>query len=224
MPVGIFVGHRFMPDLELLKSGDNDEIRLTIAEYNLVELARQAVWSIIGANYPGDVDRLAYIAITYLFTDAIHGCNSVGGIKPCLKQVAIFRALDFLDEAFRRRATEQLDNLELFQEPAESPFAFLGDILAEGLGLQQFELDEVVAALCELCELDGIQQALLVEHVIGGMTQEQFAEKHGLPFRGIGGRKERLLEQMRLHLSRASPVIAEIILRRNRRRIRRRNR
>lgn len=203
-------------NFELLHQGDNDEIRRAIRSLGLVEVACAAVNRRIGGDYPGDVRPVAIRSITDFFRIDIQQCRTDEEIKQRLRLVAYRNALDFLDEAFRRHCRVQLDDgdLQLIDERPGEQYKFLKDVLSEGLGLEAFELSQVTLVLCEICALNETEECLLVEHVVGGMTQQAFAQRYGLAFRGIGGRVDRLLRKIRRCLSRRSEWIREI-LRRN---------
>jgi hypothetical protein len=80
-----------------------------------------------------------------------------------------------------------------------SPSAFLvptesmttPEVADAALGLGQFEH----------AELTVVEQHLLKEHVIDGCTQAEFAERHGIPLQGVGGRKARLINTVRAFLA-----------------------
>src|ERR1035437_9314486 len=75
---------------------------------------------------------------------------------------------------------------------------FAASRLAEDLGhLEGFDTEAFIRFIVRHCELTLLQEALLREHILGGCTQQEFADKWGLSVRGIGGRKGRLLWRIR---------------------------
>lgn len=213
-------------DLQLLKDGDNNEIRRALRELDLVAYARGTVYKIIGSRYPADVPAVANDATRLLLTRAIQTCHSIDSIKPLLAKIARRQAVNFLNEAFRARALSLDDELPGIEnrgdESGVDPLQVLGDLLADGLGLDAFALQRVLDFLLEQAELTVIEQHLLKEHILEGCTQADFAGRHRIPLQGIGGRKDRLLEKIRAFLAAefAGPSRTEFlqILRRNQRR------
>ena len=210
-----------MADLQLLKQGDNDEIRRTIKELELIPLAFTTVWRLIGAGYPGDARRLAFEAITKLFASdnpareaAIQGCQSVAGIRPLVRTIAQRTAFDFLKDASRRKVVNFLEDSNQFAFEVQDADGILEGILAEGLGLETFELQEVLTALIEICQLDPDEEALLVEHILNDVIQQEFARQHRIPLGTVGGRKERLLRKIRSCLIVRSPWMDHFLPRR----------
>ncbi len=192
-------------DLVLLKRGDNDEVRRAIHNLDLLSLAESVVFRVIGSKYGADVHVVALESIELLFTGSIQTCRTIDNIRPMLAKIARRQAINFLNVAFRRRERQFGDELQGLQErppaPEVDPFEVLGDLLAEGLGMETFELAPVVEALVEGAELTVVEQHLLVEHIIYGCTQPEFSERHGIPLQGIGGRKTRLLNRIRAFLA-----------------------
>lgn len=196
-------------DLELLQQGDEHEIRRAIRELDLKAIAVSTVARMIQANYGGDVERLALAGITRLFTRAIHNVNRIEHVQGMLRRAARYVVLDFLGDRFQQLvdAPGQLEFMAV--ENDEHPIAFLRDVLAEGLRMENFDLNQLPQLLIEVCELEPLEEALLVEHILGGLTQQDFARKYGIPFGGIGGRKDRLLAKIRRMLSAKCPALQE---------------
>lgn len=192
-------------DLKLLKAGDNNEIRRALRELDLVAYARGTVYNFIGSSYAADVPVVANESLRLLLTGSILTCHTIGNIKPLLATIAERQAINFLREAFRRRARSLDDELPGIQRRADEaggdPMEILGDLLAEGLGLDAFALQRIVDCLIERGRLTVVEQHLLKEHIIEGCTQAEFAEQHGIPLQGVGGRKERLLNKIRAFLA-----------------------
>jgi hypothetical protein len=88
-------------DLELLKRGDNEEIRRAIAELGLFSLAQGVVYGAIGSRYESDVRVVACESIELLFGRAINTCRRIEDIRPMLA-IARRRAINFITVAFRR--------------------------------------------------------------------------------------------------------------------------
>jgi DNA-directed RNA polymerase specialized sigma24 family protein len=191
--------------LQLLKDGDNNEIRRALRELDLVAYARGTVNYIIGSRYPGEVSAVANDSLKLLLTRAIQTCHSIDSIKPLLAKIARRQAINFLNDAFRVRARcldDELPGIESrTDEAGGDPVDILGDLLADGLGLDGFALQRVLDYLLEQAELTVIEQHLLNEHILGGCTQAEFAERYRIPLQGIGGRKERLIEKIRAFLA-----------------------
>jgi DNA-directed RNA polymerase specialized sigma24 family protein len=192
-------------DLQLLKDGDNNEIRRALRELDLISFARGTVHNIIGSRYPADISTVANDSLRLLLTRSIHSCHSVDSIKPMLATISQRQAINFLNDAFRNRARSLDDELPGIQRRADEsevdPMEILGDLLADGLGLDAFALPRIVDCLLEHAGLTVVEQHLLKEHIIEGCTQAEFAERHGIPLQGIGGRKERLLNTLRAFLA-----------------------
>lgn len=213
-------------DLELLIDGDNDEILRAIRELGLVPLAQGVVYRVIAGQYAGDVRRVACESVRLLFTRAIFGCYSIDKIRPLLATIAERRAINFLNDPFRRRATPLEDELPGIQQRADGeevdPLEVLGDLLANGLGLEAFALPPVVDYIVKHAGLTVVEEHLLKEHILEGCTQQEFADRHRIPLKGIGGRKDRLIQKIRTFL--AAEVTGRSrteflqILRRNRKR------
>ncbi len=197
-------------NLELLQQGNDDEIRRALTELDLLSLAEGTVHRVIGARYSADVRTVALESIENLFANAINRCRNVSDIKPNLIVIARRRAINFLNVAFRRREAQFGDEwqqaLERPAAPEDGPFEVLGDILAEGLGMESFQLANVVALLLTEAEFSEIEKHLFIEHVIQGCTQLQFSERHGIPLQGIGGRKMRLLNKIRAFVAGRLPL------------------
>jgi DNA-directed RNA polymerase specialized sigma24 family protein len=211
-------------DLELLQRGNDDEIRRAIHELDLLLLAQGVVHSVFGKRYPADVRVVALESIKALFTRAIHRCRNVDDIRPNLVTIARWQAINFLNVAFRKWERQFGDEWEqILERPGAhevNPFEVLGDILAEGLGMDTFQLGPVMNILLNEAELDEVQKHLLIEHILHGCTQREFAERYGIPLQGIGGRVTRLLRKIRRFLAGVFPVGIRAtylqILRRNR--------
>lgn len=200
-------------DLELLQDGDDHEIHRAISELDLKAIALAEVSRMIGANYPGDVNRLALAGITKLFCSAIQNVNTIGQVQGMLRRAAKFVVLDFLGDTFQKLA-DAPDQLEFMAvENDEHPIAFLRDVLAEGLGMEAIDLAKLPQMLVEVCELEPLEEALLVEHMHGGMTQEDFANKYGLSWKGVGGRVDRLLRKVRRTIAAKHPVVQQVLRR-----------
>lgn len=192
-------------DLELLKRGDDDAIRRAIRELELFSLAQGVVHNVIGSSYEADVRHVAFESIQLLFDRSILTCRNVQKIKPMLAKIARRQAINFLNVAFRRWERQFGDELQGLQErpaaPEVNPFEVLGDILAEGFGIEAFQLTLFVEAVVEGAGLDVVEQHLFVEHIIYGSTQREFSERHGIPLQGIGGRKTRLVNKITAFLA-----------------------
>jgi DNA-directed RNA polymerase specialized sigma24 family protein len=188
-------------DLELLKRLDDDEIRHAIRELGLFSFAEGVVHNVFGSRYPADVRVVAFESLKLLFTRAIRRCRTIDDIRPMLAKIAERQAINFLNVAFRKRRRQFDDESQGPPEgpaaPEVNPFEVLGDILAEGLGLEAFQLPPVVDALVKGAELTEVERHLLIEHIIDGCTQQEFSERHGIPLGGIGGRKTRLVRRVR---------------------------
>jgi len=187
-------------DLELLKRGNDDEIRRAIRELELFSLAQVVVHNVIGSRYEADVRWVANESLQVLLTRAIHDCRTIGDIRPMLRKIAERRAINFANVAFRRWERQCGEELQGLQErpatPEVNPFEVLGDILAEGFGMEAFEHTRFVETVLEGAGLDVVEQHLLEEHIMGGCTQRAFSERHGIPLQGIGGRKTRLVNKI----------------------------
>jgi DNA-directed RNA polymerase specialized sigma24 family protein len=196
-------------DLELLQSGDNREICQAIQELELLRRAQDVVHGFIGDLYIGDVRIVALESIELLFTRAIATCGNIQEIWPLLGKIAERQAKNFLKKAFRR--WERLLGEELREPdqrlavPENEPLEVLRRILAERLHMEVFDRDAVVNALIAGAGLDAIEQCLLVEHIMDGCTQREFSERHGVPLKGLGGRKDRLLYKIRVFVAAGLP-------------------
>lgn len=192
-------------DLELLKRGDNREICRAIQELELLSLASEVVFRVIGSSYPGDVRNVARVSLEKLFTRAIHTCRSIDSVRPMLAKIARRKAINFLNDAFTRRAVQLGDELPgihgQVDDPEVDPLAVLGDLLANGLGLDAFALQPVVDYVIEHAGLTVVEEHLLKEHILEGCTQQEFAERHGIPLQGVGGRKNRLTAKIQAFLA-----------------------
>lgn len=179
-------------DLELLKNGNEAEIDRAIAELGLFAVAQKTANRIM---HPWGTERCREVAlesISLLFTGGIRSCRTVDGIVPTLRQITRRRAINFLNVAYRRHETEQLDELKLVAVQDAGPYDFVRDVLAEALGMEEFDLAAVLTELVELCQLDPLEEALLVKYLPGELSQQEFADLYSIPIGSIGGRKERL--------------------------------
>ena len=211
-------------DLELLQHGDNHEIRRAIDELELFSYAQAVVYNVIGGTYAGDVRRVAYEAIEWLFIRSIQTCPNIQSVRPMLAKIAERKAINFVNEAFSKRARPLEDELPGIQRRADEagvdPLEVLGDLLAEGLGIEAFQLAPVVNRLVEGSELTAIEQHLLKERILERCKQREFSKRHGIPIGSLPGMETRLIMKIRRYLGGefVGDVRAELlqILRRNR--------
>ena len=187
-------------DLELIQNGENREIDRAIDELELMSFARSVAFEVIGSRYPADVGEVANDSMELLFTRAIHTCRTIDNIRPMLAKIAKRQAINFLKVAFRQQELLVGDQIQDFlvhhNDPGVDPLESLGDFLALDFGWNEFTVGNVMDLLIEGDVLTVIEQNLLQEHVIGGCTQDEFSRRHGIPLRGIGGRKDRLIKKI----------------------------
>lgn len=192
-------------DLELLKHGDNDEICRAIRELELVSLAEGLVYSVIGNRYHAERRVLAIESIKLLFTVSIQTCHTIDAIRPMLATIAKRRAINFLNVAYRKWEIQFGGKLPgIIERPAApgvNPVEVLGDILAEGLGIDAFQLGPFVGKVLAEAGLDDFEKHLLSEHVVDYCTQQEFSNRHGIALNVIGRRKDRLIAKIRTWLT-----------------------
>ena len=203
-------------DLDRLRRLDETEVLRAIRELGLFPLAYGVVHRVMGTVYASEVRGVALEAVTELFVKSIGRCYSVEAVQPLLATIARRKALNFIDRAFRRWErdfgrpfvdAEDEDLQEELRIPAtpipnaeHGAYEFLRDLLAEGLGMDVFDSENAIRILVEGAELSVVEQHLLREHVMNGVTQQAFAEQHRLPFKAVGGKKDRMLRRIRKFL------------------------
>lgn len=122
-----------------------------------------------------------------------------------LAKIARRKAINFLNVAFRKWEIAFGGELPGLQErsgaPEVNPITVLGDILAEGLGMEAFQLDQFVNKLVEEAGLDVVEQYLLKEHMVDYCTQPEFSDLHSIHLNLIGRIKDRLITKIRSYLA-----------------------
>lgn len=193
-------------DLDRLKRGESDEWERAWRELHVWDVASSVVRQYLEPRYAQHVEDVAANAVRELWKKGIRNCRSVDDIVPLLRRrIALQESAKFLRKAWTRREllrdegedAEEKGPVEI--NDAEDVKRMI-DELVERLHLGGFDLERLLAVLVTGAELDYLEQALLREHVVGGCTQQDFADRNALPVNGIGGRKHRILRKLRRFL------------------------
>lgn len=191
-------------DLEYLKDFGTDrcnrEWQRAWVELQLWDVAVKEVHRYLGQRFPQDVEGEAQVALRTLSEKAIVRCRTVEDIVPLLKRIARDGVNSFLRRPRIRhevRAPENVEVEELPSEGGEDNLERLKDGIAERLHLEGFDHEAFIRFLVRETELNGLEEALLREHIFNHCTQQEFADKYGFPLGSIGGRRERVLRKIR---------------------------
>ena len=186
-------------DLERLRNGDPNEWEVAWEELQLWTVARESVERVIGSQFPQYVEDVAGDALSELAIKAIHRCHGVGMIVPMLRKIGRNRATDRRRRFWERFVTAQSD--DLFEHPDESQSAISERMerVSEGLHLDG-NLDSILQALVDNAELNLLEEGLLREHIVAGLTQQEFAERYNIPLGSVGRVKNHALRKVKLLL------------------------
>lgn len=201
-------------DMERLRAGDHAEWETAFRELQLLRIAHTLARRILDA--PGKrhllahVEDLASIALTKLANRAIHRCPSESAIVPYLFRIIGDEAVNLLRRPWARQHQREADQpmapaanpgtgeevLNRTDEGVDNRERLLEQV-AEHFNLEAPDHDVIVQKLVEALRLSQFDEALLREHAIGGITQAQFAERHGCPMGRVGRRTSELLLRIR---------------------------
>lgn len=201
-------------DMKRLRAGDHAEWEAAFRELQLLRIAHALARRFLDA--PGKrhllahVEDLASTALTKLANRAIHRCPSESAIVPYLCRIIGDEAVNLLRRPWARQHQRETDQAmapaqdagmgQDIPNPADGGVdnrERLWEQVAEQFGLAAPDLEAVVHRLVEALRLSQFDEALLREHVIGGITQAQFAERHGCPMGRVGRRTSELLLKIR---------------------------
>jgi len=201
-------------DMERLRAGDHAEWEEAFRELQLLRVSHALARRILDA--PGKrhllahVEDLASTALTKLANRAIHRCPSESAIVPYLCRIIGDEAVNLLRRPWARQHQRETDQAmapaqdagmgQVIPNPADGGVdnrERLWEQVAEQFGLAAPDLEAVVHRLVEALRLSQFDEALLREHVVGGITQAQFAERHGCPMGRVGRRTSELLLKIR---------------------------
>ena len=186
-------------DLQRLRDGDPAEWERAWDKLQLWSVAKGSVERIVGGTFPQYVEDVAADALSELMHRAIHRCHGTGMIVPMLRTIGKNRAKDRLRRFWERFAVPQTDDL---LEPADETQAAIRqrmEYLSDRLHLDG-DLAAILDALVDNAELNLLEQAVLREHIVDGLTQQEFADRYGIPLGTIGRLKKNALTKVRRFL------------------------
>ncbi len=189
-------------DLNLLKAGDDAEWETAWRELHLWHLAKSVVYRTMGAGFPQHVEDVTADALSELVLKAIKRCRSIKRLIPLLLKIAWERAVDFLRSAWGQNVTASTDKRPEERDKV-APTVFDREALlrfleadADGLRLEPNEMEPFLHLLVEKTKLNTMQEALLRELLVGGLSQQEFADGHRLNVKTIGRRKADVLKKL----------------------------
>lgn len=159
------------------------------------------------------VDDVVSESLLKLTTRAIRTCPSTAAIPALLRKIVGNEAVDLLRRPWaKQQQKEAVENpaVEMgivsaadFLNPADDGIENLDRLrgqLAEWMRLDVFDLEVLVQRLVQALPLTAFDEMLLRDHILGGQTQAEFAERNGCPLGRVGRRTmELLLRIRRLH-------------------------
>jgi RNA polymerase sigma factor (sigma-70 family) len=187
-----------MPNLQLLKAGDENEWRHVFDELHWDQRAHSAVQRWIGDRWPHYVEDVTSQALIK-FVRAVSRCAVESRLLPLLLKISRDEAISFLRRAASREiATDQVP--ELPPEEVDN-LKRLADAVSDALEHDAYDPNNVVSELAIHLNLNFLDQLILKEHVINGQTQAELAEETNIPEGTIARRKIEMLRRVRRFIS-----------------------
>jgi len=186
-------------DLELLRNGDAEEWEQTWTELDLWAIAKASVERVIGSQFPQSVEDVAADALSELTHTAIHRCDAVRMVVPMLRKIGKNRAIDRRRRFWERFVAAQSDDLFEHADESQSTIRDRMERVSDLLHLDG-NLDSILDALVANAELNLMEEGLLKEHIVEGLTQQEFADKYGIPLGSVGRVKNHVLRKVKLWL------------------------
>jgi len=189
--------------LQLLQAGDDAAWQQACDEWGLWHVARQVVACYL-PHHLQHVEDVASIAVREL-VDAVRRIRDEPGIEDrlraivahFLRRLARWRALGFLERRWAQREQPLPEEQQEGEQREINVEAFVNDDLRFVLHYKA-----VIDELAEAAELDVLEKALLREHVVEGLTQQEFANKYGIPLGTVGNLKLDVLGRLRAFFQR----------------------
>ncbi len=200
-------------DMKLLRSRDHEEWSRAFDELQLERLAFSSAWYGLqkfgGAVSQQDAEDVASAALSELALRAISRCPDASLIVAFVRTLVHHKAADLCRTkmTLKRGGADNRQEQE-YEQPGQSPMEIavlahtdnvdrLRDQVAERLQIEDFALEKVVEVLESALAMTSFDKALLREHIVGGLTQAEFAETVQCPLGRVGRRKGLLLKKIR---------------------------
>lgn len=185
--------------LELLQARDDAEWRRAWQEWGLWQFACTVAACYLN-RWPQYIEDVASKALIEL-VDAVPRIPDEPGIeerleglvKGDLKRLTRWRSWNFLER--------QWPHAEQPFPEDDRPEGHRGKLDVGGFLANVFRVEAyyevAIHEFAEMAGLDSLEMALLKEHVAEGHTQEEFANRHGIPLGGVGNLLREVLNKVR---------------------------
>jgi DNA-directed RNA polymerase specialized sigma24 family protein len=176
-------------DLPRLQAGDEAEWNLHFDTLN--SIVRKAIAQRVGHIVPLDeIEQASLEVLEKFIRKGISQCRRAENIIPYLRRAAHWRASDLVKQIIRRAE-------EAFPDDEDQPDfgqSLLGHPESGRFG---DNWEDFLNWLVTAAKLSEIEKALVCEHIINQVTQQQFAAMHLLSLGSVGGIKHRALRKLR---------------------------